>query len=204
MQNKVNMAGWSEAELLQTFLPVKSAANLLREYRSVYNILFAASETELGAIDGVGKMRAKRLLAIREMIRRWQQKKQDSIKIIHGPEDVVEYFRFLEDKQQEEFWVLLLNTKNAILQAECISVGTLNAALVTPREVFHAAIRFMAASVIAVHNHPSGHAAPSAEDADVTERLVAVGKVMDIPVLDHIIIGRHSSYSMQEHNKMRK
>ena len=108
------------------------------------------------------------------------------------------YFRSLEDCQQEEMWALLLNTKNGIIKSERITVGTISASLVAPREVFHAAVQNMAAAVIVVHNHPSGVSLPSKEDEAVTKRLLQAGKVMDIPLLDHIIIARQGGCSLRE------
>ncbi|WP_196603177.1 JAB domain-containing protein [Pectinatus haikarae] len=110
----------------------------------------------------------------------------------------MEYFKFLEDKQQEEFWVLLLNTKNNIIKGKCITIGTLDASLVGPREVFHVAVWNMAAAIIIAHNHPSGDSAPSEEDKAVTKRLTVVGKIIGIPLLDHIIIGKYGSLSIKQ------
>ena len=94
--------------------------------------------------------------------------------------------------------VLLLNTKNRIIKRQQITVGTVNASLVTPREVFHAAVQNLASSIIVVHNHPSGIASPSDDDKRVTEKLLNTGKILDIPILDHIIIAKHGSCSMKE------
>ena len=94
--------------------------------------------------------------------------------------------------------MLLLNTKNHVLAMPVISVGTLSASIVHPREVFQAAISHAAASMILVHNHPSGDPTPSPEDIAVTRRMAEAGKVMDIPVLDHIILGDDKFISLKE------
>ena len=104
-------------------------------------------------------------------------------------------FRF---ERREHFAVLLLNAKNHILALKTISMGTLTSSVVHPREVFQAAIEQSAASVILVHNHPSGDPAPSGEDLAVTRRMVEAGEIMDIPVLDHVIVGYDKFISLKE------
>ena len=115
------------------------------------------------------------------------------------PEDAADYamprFRY-EDR--ENFAVILLNVKNHILSMPIVSVGSLTASVVHPREVFRVAIQQTAASIILVHNHPSGDPSPSREDIEITARLVQVGRVMDIPVLDHIILGNDNYISLKE------
>ena len=96
--------------------------------------------------------------------------------------------------------MLLLNTKNHIIQARQVSLGSINASIVFPREVFHAAVQSMAAAVIIVHNHPSGEASPSREDLAVTKVMIQAGKIMSIPLLDHVIIAKRGSLSMKENN----
>jgi DNA repair protein RadC len=100
--------------------------------------------------------------------------------------------------KKELFFVLLLNSANILIRDQKISEGTLNASLVHPREVFQPAITDSAASVILLHNHPSGETQPSGEDRAITNRLVEVGKILDIPVLDHIIIGEKHYFSFKE------
>lgn len=101
-------------------------------------------------------------------------------------------------RAREQFVALLLDARNRVLREEQVSVGTLTASLVHPREVFAAAIREGAASVILLHNHPSGDPEPSADDEAVTRRLVAVGELVGIPVLDHLVLGRGRFVSMLE------
>ncbi|GJM78144.1 hypothetical protein HMSSN139_06400 [Paenibacillus sp. HMSSN-139] len=94
--------------------------------------------------------------------------------------------------------ILILNTKNRILSKEVISIGTLNSAIVHPREVFKPAIIKGAASIICVHNHPSGDPAPSSEDKKLTERLIQSGEIIGIDVLDHVVIGTEGYVSLKE------
>ena len=143
----------SEEELLSAFLSKKSAEHLLREYQNIYQIMLHVPGIELEAVPGIGSAKLKKIAYMREFMSRIQEGRRKEIKGIRGPEDVIEYFRFLADKQQEEFWILLLNTKNKIIKSQQISIGTLMASLVAPRETYYPAIRSMAAGIIAVHNH---------------------------------------------------
>ncbi len=118
---------------------------------------------------------------------------------IRSPEDCARYMmeemRFL---QQEHFVCLYLNTKNQVIHRQTIFIGSLNSSIVHPREVFKEAFRRAAASIICLHNHPSGDPAPSREDIEVTKRLVECGRIIGIEVLDHIIIGDHKFVSLKE------
>ncbi|MEM9941230.1 MAG: DNA repair protein RadC [Planctomycetota bacterium] len=108
------------------------------------------------------------------------------------------FHRLVHDSRQEEFHIVTLDTKNQVIDTHQITVGTLDASLVHPREVFRAAIKDAASSVILVHNHPSGDATPSREDLAVTRRLTESGTLIGIDVLDHIVLGRPVSVSIQE------
>ena len=157
------------------------------------------SVAELAKIDGVGKVKAATLQAAIELARRLAVQQSAKIQMITGPEDVARYamphYRF---EQKEHFAVLLLNTKNHVISMPEVSVGSLSASVVHPREVFRAAIDHAAAAMILLHNHPSGDPTPSREDIAVTERLVKAGKIMDIPVLDHVVLGRDRFISLKE------
>lgn len=151
-------------------------------------------------IRGIGPKREIALHAIKELAKRLVKEESRKINVIHGPEDVYDYasprYR-MENK--EHFAVMSLNAKNHILALNDISIGSLNASIVHPREVFEEAILHHAAAIILIHNHPSGDPSPSREDINVTQRLVKAGKVMDIPVLDHVILGSCGNYvSMKE------
>ncbi len=108
------------------------------------------------------------------------------------------FSRLISDAKQEEFHIVTLDTKNQVIDTHQITVGTLDASLVHPREVFRPAIKDAASSVILVHNHPSGDSTPSREDVAVTQRLTESGKLIGIDVLDHIVLGRKSSVSIRE------
>ncbi len=108
------------------------------------------------------------------------------------------FARLIANGKQEEFHIVTLDTKNQVIDTHCITVGTLDASLVHPREVFRAAIKDSASSILLVHNHPSGDATPSREDIAVTNRLTESGKLIGIDVLDHVVLGRSGSVSIRE------
>ena len=160
------------------------------------------SVEELAKIHGLGPGKAATVLAAVELGRRLAIA-EARVEIIHGPEDVARFaMPHFRHETKEHFAVLLLNTKNHILAMPVISQGSLTASVVPPREVFEAAVRHSAASMILLHNHPSGDPSPSREDIAVTERLVKAGQIMDIPVLDHVIIGNDSFASLKEKGLM--
>ena len=194
----MNLEYLSDVELLENFIPKKAAQNILHEYNSLYNVVNCATEKQLKAFKGITAMRAKKILCIKELISRMQIEKQQKLKIVTTPKEAIEYFRFLEDKETEAFWVMMLNTKNGIINSKCISVGTLNAALAQPREIFNVAIRHMASSIIVAHNHPSGDCTPSTEDIAITRSIIKAGRLLNIECIDHIIIGRQKSISLKQ------
>ena len=155
-------------------------------------------DTEKNVLSGSDRKKFKQIQCIRELMKRIEEERRQEIQVIRGPEDVLGYFRFLEDRKQEEFWILLLNAKNKIIKSQRITIGTLMASLVAPREAYYPAIQFMAAGIIAIHNHPSGDSTASEEDLVVTERLIKSGKILDIPLIDHVIVGDGSYYSFKE------
>ena len=121
------------------------------------------------------------------------------VKTIHDPENVARYARHhFWQEQKEHFAILLLNTKNHILGLKDISIGNLSSSVVHPREVFETAILHHSAAIILLHNHPSGDPTPSKEDIAVTHRLMKASNIMDIPILDHIILGNGRFVSMKE------
>ena len=194
----MNLEYLSDVELLENFMPKEAAQNILHEYSSIYNVVNCATEKQLKAFKGITAMRAKKILCIRELVSRMQREKKQQLKIITAPKDVIEYFRFLEDKETEEFWVMMLNTKNAIIGSKCVSIGTLNMALAQPREIFNVAVRHMASSIIVAHNHPSGDCSPSTEDFAVTRSIIKAGRLLNIECLDHVIIGKQKSISLKQ------
>jgi DNA repair protein RadC len=153
----------------------------------------------LAGIAGVGLAKAARVSAALELGRRLGVEGRESTEPIGSPTDVQRWCGpTLRDLAVEEFHVLTLDAQNRITRDLLITRGILNSSLVHPREVFRAAIAEAAASVIVVHNHPSGHPAPSPDDRAVTAQLVEAGRVLDIPVYDHVIIGSDQYFSFAE------
>ncbi|MBT2668153.1 DNA repair protein RadC [Bacillus sp. ISL-4] len=162
-------------------------------------LLKEASVEELTVIKGIGEAKAIQILASVELGRRINNLNDQDRYVIRSPEDGANYcmeeMRFLS---QEHFVCLYLNTKNQVLQKTTVFIGSLNASIVHPREVFKEAFKRSAASIICLHNHPSGDPSPSREDIEVTKRLVECGKIIGIEILDHIIIGEHKYVSLKE------
>lgn len=151
------------------------------------------------AISGVGPAKAVVLHAALELGRRMAAEARSIGEPVSGPMDVYRLFApRLEDLPVEEFHVAVLDTQHRLERDVTITRGLLSASLVHPREVFREAIAERAASIILVHNHPSGDPTPSADDRKATSQLVAAGKLLDIPVHDHVIIGRGRYASFAE------
>lgn len=118
---------------------------------------------------------------------------------VTSPRKVYDYLLpHMGDLQQEELRVLLLDSQNRVMRDCLVTIGTLNGSLVSPREVFKTAIKESAASIILIHNHPSGNPKPSVDDKMVTDQMVKAGRLLDIPVIDHIIVGREGYTSFRE------
>jgi len=156
------------------------------------------SVDELKAIKGVGVAKACQLVACFELARRLLAKEDEGEAVIREPQDAYTLTKDLQAAKKEHFVVLYLDARNKVLKKETISIGTLTASLVHPREVFQPAVGLSAASVILVHNHPSGHTEPSQDDLALTRRLVEAGKLMGIEVLDHLIVGHKKFLSLKE------
>jgi len=154
---------------------------------------------ELLQTKGIGPAKAVTLSASFEIARRTASLPIQQKLKINEPEVVFKKFEpQMGHLKKEVFMVLILNSANVLLRDVRISEGILNSSLVHPREVFQPAILESAASIILLHNHPSGEVTPSQEDKNITYRLVEAGKLMDIPVLDHIIIGQKKYFSFKE------
>jgi DNA repair protein RadC len=118
---------------------------------------------------------------------------------IRTPQDLVPVVRDAVGKEMREYFIVaLLNTRHMVYRLTVLSIGSLNSSIVHPREVFREAIRHAAASVLLVHNHPSGEPTPSEDDVEMTQRLARVGETVGIEVLDHVIIGGKSHFSFRE------
>ena len=163
-------------------------------------VLASNSFSQMTRISGIGNDKAAALLAAFELSRRIQsQSKWFSDKKISSPGEVADIFiPILKDELKERFIVVCLNSANKIIKYEVISVGNLNSSIVHPREVFKVAIENNSASIILIHNHPSGNPDPSNEDIAITKKIVETGTIMSIPVFDHIIIAGKNFTSFVE------
>jgi len=191
------------AILLRTGKKGKSVIEIARELiNSEGNLAMLATKTvdSLQKISGIGKDKAATLTAAFELSRRiLSQPKWLSNKKITSPQDVAEIFiPILRDDNKEKFIVVCLNSANKIIKHETISIGNLNSSVVHPREVFKVAIDNSSASIILIHNHPSGNPEPSNEDIRITKKIVETGKIMEIPVFDHLIIAGETYTSFVE------
>lgn len=159
--------------------------------------------SELKSFRGMGLVKAVTLAAAFEIGRRVQAEPFSSKRPIRSPQDVAHlYIPRLRGVRQERFYVLLLNTANQIFRETVVSEGSLNASIVHPREVFRLAVIESAASIIVLHNHPSGNVEPSHQDLEITRQLVTAGNMLGIPVHDHIIIAGESFSSLKQMQKM--
>lgn len=180
---------------------VELGQRVLRAFDNDLSAFFGMSIEELERneqLKGIGPAKACQIKAAIELGRRVNTHPPEQPKI-GSPGDVAalltDELRYLK---QEHFMVLLLDNKNKVIKTETISIGTINASLVHPREVFVKAIRQHAAAVILAHNHPSGDPRPSAEDRAITKRLLESGELLGIPVLDHVVIGGADYVSFKE------
>ena len=200
----------SHAELLAVLLrtgtaeesAVQLASRILKQSGGLRNLADLGME-QLMQIKGIGAAKAAQMIACIELGRRLAKSELGERAVIRSPEDAAEYL--MEDlryQQSEHFVCLFLNTKNQVIAQETLSIGSLNASIVHPREVFRAAIKRSSASIICAHNHPSGDPSPSPEDMQVTERLVKAGELIGIEVLDHVIIGDKRYVSLKEQGLM--
>lgn len=190
------------ALLLRTGTKQESVLQLAERLISYFDglrMLKDASIEEITSIKGIGEAKAIQLLAAVEIGRRITNLCYPDRYVIRSPEDCADFcmndMRFLS---QEHFVCIYLNTKNQVLHKQTVFIGSLNASIVHPREVFKEAFRRSAASIICIHNHPSGDPTPSREDIEVTKRLIECGKMIGIDVLDHLIIGEKKYVSLKE------
>ena len=202
-------AALTDSELLALLIgsgtQEKSALDIARDLTAdngiLKNIALVHDVKELAKTKGLGRAKAALIIAALELGRRIASAEPLVRDSITSPEDGVALLMpRLRYESKEHFLVVLLNSKNKVLDVEQISEGSLNSSVVHPREVFAPAVLHHAAAILTAHNHPSGDPTPSKEDKDLTNTLVQAGKYMGIPVLDHIIIGDAKYFSFKEHS----
>jgi len=197
----------SDAELVAILLRTgKKGKSVLEISRELINtdsnlaMLATKSIDSLQKISGIGKDKAATLAAAFELSRRiLSQAKWFSNKKVTSPQDIADVFiPLLRDDNKERFIVVCLNSANKIIKYDTVSIGNLNSSVVHPREIFKVAIDCSSASIILIHNHPSGNPEPSNEDIRITKKIVESGKILDIPVFDHLIIAGDTFTSFVE------
>jgi len=172
------------------------AKQILRKYSK--KRLLKLKYEDLTKIKGIDSAKACTILAAVELVKRALKIGEETLPVICSTKDVIAQFTYLRDKSREHLAALYLNARNEMVYKKHLFVGTLNANLVHPREIFEHALIGNAASVILVHNHPSGDAEPSEDDLAITKRIQEAGKIMGIDVLDHIIITKNKVFSFKE------
>ena len=192
------------AILLRTGREGKNVLELAKQILKKYSKkrLLNLKYEDLIKIKGINKAKACTILAAGELVKRALKVKDDTVPIINSVKDVIAQFSYLRDKSREHLGALYLNARNEMVHKKHLFVGTLNANLVHPREIFEHALSSNAASVILVHNHPSGDPEPSQADLEITKRLLEAGKIMGIDILDHIIITKTKIFSFKERKLM--
>ena len=180
----------------------KTVLDISRRILSKYPLESLASIPfeDLRKIKGIGPAKACTIQAAFELSKRSFSVDQDLFPTISTPKDVAAEVIDIRRKKKEHFVVLYLNARNQLISKETVSVGTLNANIVHPREVFQPAVVKSAASIVLVHNHPSGDTSPSNDDIELTKRLVNAGQMMGIDVLDHVIVSERRFLSLKEKN----
>lgn len=188
------------AILLRTGRQGRSALDLsaliLKKYPT--DKLLTAGLDDLQTICGIGSDKAVTILAAFELAKRATAKFDNTLPIIDSPQKAVDQLTHIRSKAKEYFMCLYLNARNQLIHKETISIGTLDASLVHPREVFAPAITHHATAIILAHNHPSGSLEKSAQDQQVTTRLMQAGELLGIEIIDHLIVTSTDFVSFKE------
>ncbi|MDD6213197.1 MAG: DNA repair protein RadC [Clostridiales bacterium] len=200
----------SDAELLAVILrsgtPGENSRDLairllhyLEERGGLGAIASGMTVEELCQFRGIGKVKSIQLLCIAELAKRISRQNAENDVCLYSPSSIAAYYmEELCHLQQEVTAAVFFNTKNKLLHCSIITKGTVNASLITPREVFIEAMKYQAVYLVLLHNHPSGDPTPSREDLVLTNRMAEAGQLLEIPLIDHIIIGDHRYVSLKE------
>ena len=175
---------------------IEVAKQILNKYSK--KRLLKLTYNDLSKIKGIGPAKACTILAAQELIKRALEIGEETLPTVKSIRDVIAQFSYLRDKTREHLAALYLNARNELVFKKHIFVGTLDANIAHPREIFEHALANHASSVILVHNHPSGDPEPSKADREITKRIIEAGKILGIDVLDHIIITKTKAFSFKE------
>lgn len=173
---------------------VELSKKILKKFSD--NGLNNAEFEELKNTFGLGAAKACEIVSCFELGKRLLKDKKTVL--LMSPEDVWKELKDIRDNKKEYFVIFFLNTRNQEVKREIISIGSHNASLVHPREVFEPAVRYTAAQIIIAHNHPSGDVEPSNDDLEITKKLTDAGKILDIEIIDHIIVAKNKFFSFKE------
>lgn len=203
---KYGVENLSDSDLLSIILRTgtisKDVKSLSLELLSLVGNISSFKEitfNKLLTVKGIGRVKAIEILCVVELSKRIYLDKSDELVKITCSLDVVNFYKDLFlDKKQELFYCLYLNNKNYVIERKLLFMGTINRSVVHPREIFKNAYLLSASGIICIHNHPSGDISPSLEDKKFTKAIVDIGNIQNIPVLDHLIIGKDNYYSFME------
>lgn len=174
------------------------AREVLASYPSL-RALAGRPAAELSRLTGVGEATASRIAAACELARRLQRERREPQPVLASPRAVWRHLALeLRDRERERFLALCLDSRNRLVREHVVSLGSLNASIVHPREVFKPALACSAAAIVVAHNHPSGDPAPSREDREVTRVIGEAGRLLDVPLHDHVIVGADSYFSFKD------
>lgn len=180
-------------------LPESSVMEMVSQYNGdPFQALFNADESEWKNARGMGDSALRKLRAIKDLVKGVHEKSQENLKSTSTPEEIFIAMSDMQFFEEEHFRALYLNVKNKLIKSEDISIGGLTSSTAEQRFVFKKALKLNAASIILVHNHPSGDSTASSNDIRITKIMMRAGEIMGIPVLDHIIIGRGVYTSLLE------
>lgn len=196
----------SDAELLAILIrsgtkqlsALEIAQNVIEEGGNSLAALGTLDVKELQKIPGIGKVKAVQLKCVLELAGRVSKAKKFSGVHLNSPESIADYFMdALSHLEQEHIVVAMFDSALMLVRDETVAVGSVNAAYITPREIYRRALAADAVSIVLLHNHPSGDPTPSAEDVTFTKKVTAAGKLIGIPLMDHIVIGNGTYVSMR-------
>ena len=205
---KAGAEGFHDYELLELLLTfaiprvdVKPAAKALMKRFGTLNAVLDATQSELQSVSGMGPTSAVLIRLIKELFSAYLAERMEGKDVLSSPLAVVDFARVkLAGLPHEAFMVIYLNVKNRVIDHEVLQEGTVDRAIVYPREIIKAALTHKATGLLLSHNHPSGDPDPSQEDKHLTRSVIEAARTVEIKVLDHIIVGKNGYFSFQENS----